>query len=203
MATDEKNRKISFIVGGYEFMSEEDAKKAELDLSKIKLLEARVKASRPNDIKAVYEKSIENKIFKTPIGWGYLCGLREKLLQSGFIEEDLVPIPLNISMTRHSALENLNVRQRIKVEEPKRNIEFRKVFPIVLDVVLAILVILMFVVAVTGENDNILNYKRNVTNRYASWEEDLKEREKRVRQAEKRLGIEDTSDYYEENASDG
>ncbi|MBR1671067.1 MAG: hypothetical protein IJ695_10265 [Butyrivibrio sp.] len=203
MATDEKNRKISFIVGGYEFMSEEDAKKAELDLSKIKLLEARVKASRPNDIKAVYEKSIENKIFKTPIGWGYLCGLREKLLQSGFIEEDLVPIPLNISMTRHSALENLNVRQRIKVEEPKRNIEFRKVFPIVLDVVLAILVILMFVVAATGENDNILNYKRNVTNRYASWEEDLKEREKRVRQAEKRLGIEDTSDYYEENASDG
>ena len=203
MATDEKNRKISFIVGGYEFMSEEDAKKAELDLSKIKLLEARVKASRPNDIKAVYEKSIENKIFKTPIGWGYLCGLREKLLQSGFIEEDLVPIPLNISMTRHSALENLNVRQRIKVEEPKRNIEFRKVFPIVLDVVLAILGILMFVVAATGENDNILNYKRNVTNRYASWEEDLKEREKRVRQAEKRLGIEDTSDYYEENASDG
>ena len=56
----------------------------------------------------------------------------------------------------------------------------------------------MFVIAVTGENDNIINYKSNVTNRYAAWEQDLKEREKAVRAAEKKLGIQDTSTYYED-----
>ena len=58
MAADEGNGKDRFIVGGYEFLSENDAQKAEMDLSKIKVLEGRVKASRPGDIKAVYEKPI-------------------------------------------------------------------------------------------------------------------------------------------------
>ena len=82
MATDKKDPKSNYIVGGYEFMSEIDAQKADMDLSKIKLLQARAKVSRPSDIKAVYEKAIENKIFKTPIGWNYLSGLREKLLEA-------------------------------------------------------------------------------------------------------------------------
>ncbi len=193
------DRGSSFIVGGYEFLSEEDAQKADMDLSKIRLLNSRVKANRPADIKAVYEKAIENKIFKTPVGWGYLIGLRDKLIESGYSEDDIIPIPLNVSMTRHSALENLTVAQRIRVEKPKRNLEFKRVFPIVLNVILVILVVVMFLIAATGENDNIINYKSNITNRYSGWEQDLTEREKKVREAEKKLGIEDTSEYYNDN----
>ncbi len=199
MAADGKNGKDSYIVCGFDFMSENDAQKAEMDLSKIKVLQTRVKASRPNDIKAVYEKSIENKIFKTPIGWGYLYGLRDQLLESGFTEDDLMPIPINVSMTRHSAMENLTVKQRIKPE--KKNPEFRWIFPIILNVVLAILVIVMFLIAASGENDNIINYKRNVTNRFSSWEQELTERERKVREAEKNLGIESPEGYYEDTES--
>ena len=202
MATDRKKDGDNLIVEGYQFVSENDAQRATMDASKIRVLETRVKASRPADIKAVYEKSIENKIFKTPIGWIYLAGLRDKLLHSGFKEEDIIPIPMEVSFTRHSAIENLKVRQRIKPDEKQKNIEFKKVFPIVLDIVLALLVILMFIIAATGESDNIINYKRNVTNRYASWEQDLKEREKAVRQAEKKLGIQDTSSYYDDTDTD-
>ena len=195
MATDKKDPKSNYIVGGYEFMSEIDAQKAEMDLSKIKLLQARAKVSRPSDIKAVYEKAIENKIFKTPIGWNYLSGLREKLLESGYTEDDLIPIPLNVSMTRHSAMENLTVKQRIKVEKPKEKLEFGRIFPIVLDVVLFVLVIVMFVITMNSDSDNILNYKTNVTNRYSAWDEELTEREKAVREAEKRLGISESTSY--------
>ncbi len=200
MAADDRDNSKKLIVGGYEFMSENDAQKAEMDMSKINLLNSRVKASRPGDIKAVYEKAIENKIFKTPIGWGYLVGRRQKLLEAGFTEGEIIPIPLNVSMTRHSAMENLTVAQRIKVEKPKKNLEFKRVFPIVLDIILAILVVVMFLIAATGENDNIINYKSNITNRYSSWEQDLTERERKVREEEKKLGIEDTSEYYNENS---
>ena len=198
MATDSKSGKDSCIAEGFKFLSENDAQKAAMDQSKIKILEARVKASRPGDIKAVYEKSIENKIFKTPVGWEYLHGLRNKLLESGYTEEELIPIPLNVSMTRPSALENLSVPQRIKPEKPRGNVEFKRVFPIVLDVVLAILVGIMFYIAATGENDNIINYKRNVTNRYSSWEQELTDREKKVREAEKKLGIDSPLEYHED-----
>ena len=198
---DEENKKQDYTVGGFEFISENDAQKGQMDLSKIKVLEARAKASRPNEVKAVYEKAIENKIFKTPIGWGYLMDLRKKLLESGFKEEDLIPIPLNVSITRHSAMENLSVRQRIIPDTSGKNSPFKRIFPIVLNIVLAILVVVMFLIAASGENDNIINYKKNVTNRYSGWEQDLTEREKAVREAEKRLGIEDTSSYYEDNGS--
>ena len=198
---DEEKKKQDNIVGGFEFVSENDAQKGQMDLSKIKLLEARVKVSRPNEMKAVYDKAIENKIFKTPIGWGYLLDLRKKLLESGYKEEDLIPIPLNVSVSRHAAMENLTVRQRILPDTTPKGSPFKRVFPIVLDVVLAILVVVMFLIAATNENDNILNYKRNITNRYSGWEQDLTEREKAVREAEKRLGIEDTSSYYEDTES--
>lgn len=202
MATDDKNASNNLIVEGYQFISENDAQKATMDASKIRLLETRAKVSRPVDIKAVYDKAIENKIFRTPIGWGYLTGLRKKLLDSGFNENDLIPIPMDISFSRHSAIENLSVRQRIKPDKKEKNLEFKRIFPIVLNIVLALLVILMFVIAATSESDNIINYKRNITNRYASWDQDLKEREKAVRQAEKKLGIQDTSSYYDDTDTD-
>jgi len=201
MAADEGNGRDRFIVGGYEFLSENDAQKAAMDLSKIKVLEGRVKASRPADIKAVYEKSIENKIFKTPIGWGYLVGLRSKLLESGFKEEDLTPIPLSVSMTRHSAMDTLNVKQRIIPSDPKKGTDFKTIFSIILNIVLFILVGLMFYVVTTSETDNMINYRKNITNRYSTWEQDLTDREKAVREAEKKLGIEDTSVYYEDNGT--
>ncbi|MBO6196725.1 MAG: hypothetical protein J6O03_04485 [Butyrivibrio sp.] len=201
MAADEEKGREKFIVGGYEFLSENDAQKASMDLSKINLLEARVKASRPVDIKAVYEKSIENKIFKTPIGWEYLVGLRRKLLESGYKEEDLIPIPLNVSMTRHSAMDTLNVKQRILPQEPKKEANFKTIFSIILNIVLLILVGVMFYITITAETDNIINYRKNITNRYAGWEQELSDREKAVREAEKRLGIEGSKGYDEDTGT--
>ncbi|SFB69000.1 hypothetical protein [Butyrivibrio sp. YAB3001] len=198
MATDNIEEVDKLIVDGIQFTSETDAQKAVLDASKVKLLKSRININKVGDVKAVYEKAIENKIFKTPVGWMFLMDLRNRLLSAGMSEDDVLPLPMEVSFTRHSALENLNVKQRIKPE--KNNAQFKIIFPIVLNVFLILLVVLMFVINLNSESDNILNYKSNVTNRYASWEQDLKEREKKVREAEKRLGIQDTSSYYDDTS---
>lgn len=196
MAINDDRTDTNFIVGGYDFLSELDAQKASLDLSKIKVLEERVKASRPKDIKAVYEKAIENKIFKSPIGWEYLARLRDRLYASGFSDEELIPIPIPVSLTRHSAFENLSVQQRIRPVTKDNKAEFKRLFPYILNIFLLIIVIAMFIIASTSDSDNILNYKRNVTNRYSSWEQDLTQREKVIREKEKKLGIESSEGYY-------
>ena len=202
MAINDDRTDTNFIVGGYDFLSELDAQKASLDLSKIKVLEERVKASRPKDIKAVYEKAIENKIFKSPIGWEYLARLRDRLYASGFSEEELIPIPIPVSLTRHSAFENLSVQQRIRPVTKDNKAEFKRLFPYILNVFLLIIVIAMFIIASTSDSDNILNYKRNVTNRYSSWEQDLTQREKVIREKEKKLGIESSEGYYDDANND-
>lgn len=202
MAINDDRTDTNFIVGGYDFLSELDAQKASLDLSKIKVLEERVKASRPKDIKAVYEKAIENKIFKSPIGWEYLARLRDRLYASGFSEEELIPIPIPVSLTRHSAFENLSVQQRIRPVTKDNKAEFKRLFPYILNIFLLIIVIAMFIIASTSDSDNILNYKRNVTNRYSSWEQDLTQREKVIREKEKKLGIESSEGYYDDATND-
>ena len=196
MAINDDRTDTNFIVGGYDFLSELDAQKASLDLSKIKVLEERVRASRPKDIKAVYEKAIENKIFKSPIGWEYLARLRDRLYASGFSEEELIPIPIPVSLTRHSAFENLSVQQRIRPVTKDNKAEFKRFFPYILNIFLLIIVIAMFIIASTSDSDNILNYKRKVTNRYSSWEQDLTQREKVIREKEKKLRIESSEGDY-------
>ena len=59
----------------------------------------------------------------------------------------------------------------------------------------------MFYITLTGETDNIINYRKNITNRYAGWEQELSDREKAVREAEKRLGIEGTKGYDEDTGT--
>ena len=202
MAINDERTDTNFIVGGYDFLSEHDAQKASLDISKIKLLEERVKASKPNDIRAVYEKAIENKIFKSPVGWHYLAKMREKLYDCGFTDDELIPIPIPVTLTRHSAFDNLSVKQRIRPENKDNKREFKRLFPVILNIFLIIIVIAMFFIASTSESDNIINYKRNITNRYSAWDQELTEREKEVRKKEKELGIESPERYYDDANND-
>jgi hypothetical protein len=61
---------------------------------------------------------------------------------------------------------------------------------IAINVLLALLIILMFVIAINSNQPNILNYRRILQNRYASWEQDLTQREQAIRDKERELGIE-------------
>lgn len=58
-----------------------------------------------------------------------------------------------------------------------------------LNILLAVLVAAMFMITLKSDNPNILNYKNAVINEYASWDQELREREKTVREKEKALGI--------------
>ena len=48
----------------------------------------------------------------------------------------------------------------------------------------------MFVITMKSDNPNILNYKKQILNEYASWEQELTERENRVREKEQELSME-------------
>ena len=54
---------------------------------------------------------------------------------------------------------------------------------------LAVLVIVLFAIGLTGKNPTIINYRSKIVNQYASWEQELKEREAGVREKEAQLGI--------------
>ncbi|SDB17616.1 hypothetical protein [Butyrivibrio sp. INlla16] len=187
----------NLVVDGYEFLSAEDVKKAELDKQKIEIIGKKIHSTKVSDLEAVYEKAITNKIFSTPIGWYYLAKLRDKLIGAGVKEEDLIPIPINLKITKVDLKDEYHPRQYITPPPPKKKKNVKAVVFVmgVMNLILLAMVIAMFFIALSAESDNIINYKQNVTNRYAEWEDSLKEREKAVRIKERDLKIQDDTDY--------
>ncbi|MCM1058639.1 MAG: hypothetical protein NC517_13710 [Firmicutes bacterium] len=193
---DEKN----LSVGGYRFYTERDAQLAAAELKKIEYLEARIDYSRPDSILTVYEKTIHERIFRTPVGLQYLRELREYLLKWPEIDPESVPdIALYNTFSGEVREKNTPVRNRIKAQDAKKSGE-RSGFMIsvILNVLLAITVICMFTMTLRSDNPNVLNYERVITDRYAQWEQDLTDRENYIREKERELKLNDNTDVFTE-----
>ena len=61
-----------------------------------------------------------------------------------------------------------------------------------MNIVMIVAIIAMFVITLNSDQPNILNYERNLQNKYASWEQELTQREQTVREKERELHIENT-----------
>ena len=185
MANSEEKRLMS----GFLFQSERDAKLAEVERKKIAYLESKLDYSKPEDILYIYDKTVKGKVFSTPVGMMYLKQLQEFLLgQDGIDPASVAAIPLNNIYHEQS----IAVKQRIQ-EKKDQAIETKKsqlTISIVLNILLAIAMVAMFVISLNSDNPNIINYERNITNRYAAWEQELTERENVIREKERELMIE-------------
>ncbi len=181
--------KLELSVGGYTFLTEKDAQLARAEEKRIEYLEGHIDYSRPEEIRYVYEKTIRERMFKTPVGLEYLKRMRSYLLAQAEINPTAVPdIPLYGSFDGEIREQPNPARTRIKPsakkEEKKR---FRFTVSVILNIVLALVIISMFSISLNSENPNILNYEKNLVNRYAAWEEELTQREQAVREKEREL----------------
>ena len=182
---DRKNKSIR-IVDGFAFSTNQDADMADLERKKIAYLEARMDYENPDSILRIYEKAIQDKVFKTPVGIYYLKHLRDYLLQQESIaSEDVEPIPLLQTYGKE-----LKPEKSQEEEETKTKKSAALSFSVVLNLLLGAAVVAMFAIALNASQPNILNYEKVITNRYATWEQELTQREQTVREKERELKIE-------------
>ena len=107
-------------------------------------------------------------------------------MENGIPEEELKPIPLQISyQLRKNSYPPVPKKKQEKASGQPRLM----MYSVILNILLAMAVAAMFAIAVNGKSPNILNYEKAITNRYASWEQELTERENAVREKERELNI--------------
>lgn len=187
-----------WIVQGYQFSSQKDATQAKGELLKIQKLEEKMDYKKPQMVYMVYKKALENRIFKTPIGYEYLKKLRVMLVESGQITEPIPEIPIyqmyNLRDSTNPIVEKIKTDPKLKEKREKER-KRKEFFPlktsIFLNVLLAILVLVMLYIATTGSNPNVLNYERSIQDKYAAWEQELVEREAAIREKERELLLEE------------
>ncbi|MCL2253865.1 MAG: hypothetical protein FWC09_05410 [Lachnospiraceae bacterium] len=191
--------KEKLIVGGFIFTSVEDADLARQELSKIEYLEKKLNYHLPENVLAVYNKVLESKLFKTPVGIDYLHRLQAVLKKVGIERERIAPIPIYNNYTP-KALGEISegiARQRIEIRLKKERSETEKLKSRFHTMIIFCLILIgliggLFYITVESENPNIINYEKSLINKYADWEQKLKERESAVR--EKELLFEDYDD---------
>lgn len=184
---DKENLKVS----GYRFGSYQDAGLADEELKKIEYFRKRVDGLTPQNLLAVYDRLLDEKIFKTPLGWEYLREIQGRLYKTGMPEDMVRPIPMYMTFSHdmEEDTEKSKVRQRIRPSRKKKNNNPLRV-SVLLNIFLVILVLLMFVITLKSDNPNILNYKQTLTDRYATWEQELSQREQKIREKELELKME-------------
>lgn len=177
--------KTDFYVEGYRFGSLKDAEQAQMEKKEAAYFETKLKGKDAQNMLAVYDKILDEKIFSTPVGWEYLKQLQGELRTLGIKEEQIRPIPMYVSFIRNN--EEGTVRQRIKPAGKRDKSGDRFKISVIVNILLGILVIAMFVITLNSKNPNILNYRIAIKNEYAAWEQELKERENLVKQKEAEL----------------
>ncbi len=185
-AAQEKEQRKEYIVDGFLFFSAEDAAAAREELKKVRYLRRHLDQHEAQTVLLLYRKALEERSFQTPVGLAFVNELRGHLIEAGVEEFDIEPIPVYYDVVQNKIRnggESAAKKESDKKEPEKFHLSF------IMNVALGLLVIVMFYVALTGNNPNILNYKNAILNEYASWEQELTNREQVVREKERELGI--------------
>lgn len=178
----EKERE--FIVNGFAFENVEDAQEAEKECRKILFLESKIDYGDLTKVQAIYEKALRDEVFRTAVGLFYLKGMRDFLVhEEEGLDEILPNVPApETAVSRPVKSAELQPRRQQDPKQAEKDYRFR--VSVILNVLLVLAVIAMFFIALDADQPNILNYEREITNKYASWEQELTEREQAVREKE-------------------
>lgn len=175
--------KTDYYADGYRFASLKDAGQALQEQKKAAYFEEKLVNRSAQEMLAVYDKILDEKVFQTPAGWEYLKKMQEDLRYAGIQEEAIRPIPMYVTFV-HDHEDGTPVRSRIKPAKKKDTGRALLRTSVFINLFLVVLVIAMFVISLNSSNPNILNYKSVLENQYASWEQELTKRERDVRQKE-------------------
>lgn len=185
----EQQKQTDKVVSGFAFYSEKDAKLAEQERQKIAYLDKRIDHADLESVLAIYKKALDDRVFRTPVGLEYLRELQGELkAEQEILGEEIPPIPLwtNFADIRKKTAP---ARRRIQpAPEDHRNTPLR--LSLIMNIVMVIAIIAMFVITLNSDQPNVLNYERNLQDKYATWEQELTQREQTVREKERELHIE-------------
>ena len=166
-------QKDEYQVDGYLFISKEDRDLALEEKQKIDYFEEKTKGKNKTMLLNLYDSILD-------------------LIADGYEESQIRPIPLyrNYSYKTGEEIDVSYVKRRVKPSDRREKKAGYLQISVCFNLLLTLLVITMFVITMKSDNPNILNYKKQILNEYASWEQELTERENRVREKEQELSME-------------
>lgn len=187
----------SYEVGGFLFQTEEEAEVAKRELEGVRYIRQKTDLENPKTVYQVYQNLIKQDLFETPIGYCFLKELRDYLVMIPAIRnEDVRQIPIRYPKAeekqRHQRKERAvrekeisrEKKEKGKGREKNTDYKVRCHLFMITTLILAISVVTMMLLAATSDHTTILNYENKIIDKYASWEQELEQREQLLKERE-------------------
>lgn len=176
------------IVGGYRFGTIADAETARMEEKKIASLDAHLDYHNPQNVLLVYNKALDNRAFLTPVGMVYLHKMQIQMLQCGVPREKIRPIPLYTTFSNKTE-KNSSIRKSMEARGQRVEFKGRFLTSVCINILLVAALTAIFLLSFWSDVPNIVNYRTAIVNEYSEWEQELSDREKAVREAERALEL--------------
>ncbi len=196
------------IIGNYAFYEKEEYEKALNEEKAILYLRDVSKLEDPLQALKVYQQIISKNLFTTPIGIEFLTEMHEFLKNNDKTQNATIhPVPLylgNAKPVKDGIVAVDSLKSELRMNRMESDIEFRlrqtkekykrlqgTAFYMGCAIAFLItLIVMMFVITTNSNNVNILNYENRLLDKYATWEQELNDREDALREEERQLAIE-------------
>lgn len=183
----------SYMIGAYQFELREDYEAAMQEKKGVEYLNSQTDYKDVGKVYTMYCELVQRKIFYTPVGLDYLRKLRTSIVNSGQYERNQIPsLYVPSGKKRDSARVERYISTKYKDKVSELDNKFNRIknryrTSLILNIIMVIMIIAMFAIVSTSTNPNILNYERVLQDKYASWSEDLKDKEEELRAWEREL----------------
>lgn len=188
--------KEEYTVNGFLFGSAADVELGEAEFSTVKYIDKKIENRNADTILSVFQGAVERKMFRTPVGYSYLHDLQRRMISLGMDKNKIPPVPMY--QVFNNQIEDDKPRRTVTVPKKKKRDEVRAMNRtlVIVNIVLVVIILALFAISMNGTNPNIINYRNVIQDEYATWEQELKEREQIVREKERNLNIDNS--MYEE-----
>ena len=193
-------------IDGFYFETDELYEEAHKEKLALAYLVKQVDLSDNRQALRLYQQAVSRKLFSTVIGLSFLRDIELRLKKDESIPNDqIVPVTVPFKEAASKSAEvpekepQKNAEEKPKKEKPKKESypfdekteagKYRRRFHGTLALIFILLATIgvMFFITLSSDLPTIVNYRTRLNNEYASWEEELKEREASLDLREKEL----------------
>ena len=177
-----------YVIMGYEFDNKASADTAKNELEMISKIKSQGNMSNHKIALSVYNKLLEDNLFKTPVGLEYLRSLQKELLAVKTIDKS------EIKAIKINDEKNSEQQPDKKITEYSKNTDKNKkaaqkykdkfVKSLIVNIVLVIVIAAMFLIVKYSHRFDEQAFREQIENEYISWQNDLEERESYIQQWE-------------------
>ena len=180
-----------FVLDGYAFATKEEYNIAVREQRNINSIRAKMDIENKDSVLLIYQKLAKKCLLISPVGIEFMRFLRRRLIDDFHVEETelaMIQVSSKSSYSLDRSKQYTNIQLVNEIKRKNRTLTTLKI----IICALVITIVTMFVITIKSDYSGYFNVEEKVLNKYSDWEDELNQREQKIKEMEDKLKIETT-----------